>query len=183
MNPFDNNLPIVVDLDGTLIFDEISQLSARRFIRQFPWKLILLPYWYLKGVAYCKSRIAAHIDIDPKSLNFNPLVLDLIRKHKDHRIILATGADQKYAQDIAGYLGCFDHVIASDGILNNVSEVKAEHLDTYLHGEKYIYLGNSSQDIAVWKHAAYAIAVNAPATVIKRLQTLGTPYEVLSRKE
>ena len=139
----------------------------------------MLLFWFIKGVAHTKSRIADFIPIDPKTLNYNQSVLDFIKDHKDHVLVLATGADQKIAQKVAEYLGCFDHVIASDGRTNTISSHKASRLDDLLGQGQYIYLGNSSQDINVWKHAAYAVAVNTPQKVLNQLSQLGVPFEVL----
>jgi hypothetical protein len=179
LDPFDNKLPIVVDLDGTLIFNDISRESLGLFCLRFPWKIILLPFWAFRGVAYGKRRLAEEINIDPKTLRYNKLVTEFIQAHGDHRIFLATGADQKYANLVAEYLGVFEQVLASDGIVNNISVHKARRLDALLGKGGYIYLGNSSQDISVWKHAAYAIAVNASEDVIQELKNLHMPYEVL----
>jgi len=178
-DPFDNKLPIVVDLDGTLIWDEVSHLTFYAFCRRYPWKIPLLPFWLIKGVAYIKSIVAEQIPMDPKTLNYNQSVLDFLAKHKDHRMILATGADQKLAHSVADYLGLFEHVIASDGVTNTISSNKAKRLDELLGQGRYIYLGNSSQDINVWKHAAYAVAVNTPPDVLQALKDLNMPYEVL----
>jgi phosphoserine phosphatase len=174
-----DNLPIAVDLDGTLIFNELSYISLRRFCMRYPWKILMLGLWLTKGVAYVKSRLAEHINIDPKTLSYNKLVLDYIKNHSAQRIILATGADQKYAREVAAYLGCFERVIASDGLTNTVGQNKADRLNALLGQGKYIYVGNSSQDISVWRQATYAVAVNAPESVLSDLRALNMPYEVL----
>ena len=179
MDPFEQKLPIAVDLDGTLIFNDISRQSLRMFCKAFPFKIVLLPFWLLKGVAYVKSRLAEVVVIPPESLRFNPAVLNFIKKHPDHRFLLATGADERYAHAVAKHLGCFDDVIASNGVLNSISEIKASRLNKLLGQGMYIYLGNSSQDIAVWQQSAYAIAVNAPDDVVRALAGLQMPYHVL----
>lgn len=181
MQPNKNKLPIVIDFDGTLIWDELSHQMFYDFCRRYPWKIFMLPFWLIRGVAYIKSIIAQQMPIDVKNLKYNKSVLDYIANHKGHRFILATGADQKVANAVASYLGVFDeHVIASDGIINRISTEKAKSLDELLGRGQYIYLGNSSQDINVWKHAAYAVAVNAPPHVVAELKTLGVPYEILA---
>jgi phosphoserine phosphatase len=175
-------LPIVVDLDGTLILEEISYKSFWIFLRKYWWKAPMLFVWALFGVAYSKKKLAQRIPIDPSSLPYNQRVIDYIRAHKGQPIVLATGADETYAHQIANHLGLFDHVIASNGVENTISSLKARKLDDYFHGGKYVYLGNSAQDLNVWKHSAYAIAVNAPVDVVAELATLGVPYEVWPTK-
>jgi len=179
MGPFEKKLPIAVDLDGTLVFNELSYMSFWRFCRQYPWKLLLLPFWLFKGIAHIKRKFSALIPIDVKALNYNKSVLKFIESHGDHRVVLATGADLVYACQIAEYLDCFELVIASDGVVNMVSHNKAENLNKLFGKGQYIYVGNSAQDIAVWKDSAYAIAVNTPDTVLNDLKKLGVPFEIL----
>ncbi|MBP6985274.1 MAG: hypothetical protein KBB83_01630 [Alphaproteobacteria bacterium] len=171
--------PIVVDLDGTLIFDEISCKAFKRLIVTRPFKLLLAPLWLMKGVAYFKKRVANLVYIDPARLNYNPKVLQFIKSHQGQEIILATGADQKYAHVVARFLKLFHHVIASDGRVNCVSHHKAERLIRKYGKSRYIYLGNSSQDLAVWKDSLFAVAVNAPKGVLKDLAKLNVPYKIL----
>lgn len=174
-----NNLPIAIDFDGTLIWDELSHQMFYKFCLRYPWKIFLLPFWLIRGIAYVKSIVAQHMPLDVKTLNYNQSVLDYIAAHKGRRFILATGADHKVADEVADYLGVFDHVIASNGVINRISTEKAKSLDALLGQGQYIYLGNSAQDLNVWKHAAYAIAVNAPPHVVAELKELGVPYEVM----
>ena len=179
MNNNEDNLPIAVDLDGTLIFDEITAISLRKFCLRYPWKIVLLPFWLLKGMAYLKDRMGGLVDIDPRTLSYNNLVMDYIKSHAQHRMVLATGADQRYADAVAEYLGCFELVIASDGVVNRVSQNKADCLNLLFGEKKYIYVGNSSQDIAVWRQAAHAVVVNAPESVLRQLHAMQLPYELL----
>jgi hypothetical protein len=46
-------IPIVVDLDGTLIRSDLLYESASQFIIQNPFQMLYLPYWLVKkGIAY-----------------------------------------------------------------------------------------------------------------------------------
>lgn len=171
--------PIVVDLDGTLILDEISILAFKKLIASKPLKLFMTPFWMLKGMGYFKRRVAQLVQINPALLNYNPKVLQFIKSHKSQQIILATGADEKFAKAVSRFLKLFRHVIASDGRVNCVSHEKASRLNERFGKGAYVYLGNSSQDIAVWQDCVFAIAVNTPKNVLKDLKKLNVPFAVL----
>jgi hypothetical protein len=47
------NIPLVVDLDGTLLRTDLLFEATLRLIKQKPWLVLLLPIWLLKGRAHC----------------------------------------------------------------------------------------------------------------------------------
>lgn len=57
--------PLVVDLDGTLIYSDLLWEGVLLFMKRHFWQLWLLPLWVLKGKAGFKSRLAARVAIDP----------------------------------------------------------------------------------------------------------------------
>lgn len=181
MNAFAQKLPIAVDLDGTLILTDLSRHSLIHFCVRYPWKTPMVPFWLSQGRAYIKKRLADHIDIEPQQLPYNPIVIRFIEEHKKrgHHLMLATGADQRYAHAVAEHLGLFDQVLASNGQENTISHQKARRLVDLFGERKFIYIGNSSQDLAVWEKAAYALAVNTPSSVLRKLEASGTPFRVL----
>lgn len=174
-------LPLAVDLDGTLILSDLAFSSLRNFVSKYPFKVPLFPFWLLKGRAYTKRRLAENVHIIPGDLTYNQAVIDYINRHKGqgHSVLLVTGSDEKYAKVIADYLGVFDQVLASDGQTNNVSYNKAQLLSNLFGEEGFIYIGNSSQDLAVWQKCAHAVATNAPHWVLRKLQSLGKSFEVI----
>jgi hypothetical protein len=56
--PHSENVPLAVDLDGTLLRTDLLLESVFRFIKQKPWLSLLIPFWMLKGRAYLKRRIS-----------------------------------------------------------------------------------------------------------------------------
>jgi len=69
-------------------------------------------------------------------------------------LVLATAADRRIAQKIADHLSIFDEVIASDGRNNLGGAAKAEALVERFGSKGFIYAGNASTDVAVWREAA-----------------------------
>ncbi|MBS0185962.1 MAG: haloacid dehalogenase-like hydrolase [Proteobacteria bacterium] len=176
------NFPLCVDLDGTLIREDVTQLTLLQYLKQNPLRSMKVLFWFLKGRAFLKKKLAEYTEIDVSSLSFNAAVIELIKeaKKKGQPVVLATAADRYIAQKVAQYCGFFDDVIASDGYLNQRAAQKAETL-MKAYGEKnFIYVGNSKDDLKVWPHAKKAIAANASCSVARKLKNLEVSSEILS---
>lgn len=157
--------PLVVDLDGTLIFTDMLHESTLKAFRDTPWILFLLPSWLLNGRAYLKEKLARRSPISPDVLPYNQELLTWLRsqKEKGRQLVLCTASDQRIAHAIADHLGLFDDVIASDGALNLSGENKARALADRYDRTGFDYVGNSNKDLPVWEKARQAIVVNASA--------------------
>lgn len=154
--------PLCVDLDGTLIFEDVMWVSWKNLIKSNP-HMALKPFvWLLKGRAYLKHQLATYSFIDPKELTYNDQLLSFLKKCQAHglRIILATAADQKFAHCIAQHLNIFDEVIASDRTHNRRAEYKAQCLCEKFGEKNFTYIGNSYDDLKVWRVAKHAIGTN-----------------------
>lgn len=154
--------PLCVDLDGTLIYEDVIWVSWKNLIKSDFKKCFTPLLWFMKGRAYMKHQLALHSFIDPSKLTYNKELLCFLKKCKDDQIhiVLATAADEKFATTIANYLGMFDTIIASDAKCNRRAGVKAQTL-CMRYGEKgFTYIGNSYDDLKVWQHAKFAICTN-----------------------
>lgn len=157
-----DRLPLCVDLDGTLIFDDVLWVSIRRLLWRNPLTLPTIARWWAQGRAHLKQQLAQRITIDPATLSFNqPLLAYLAAaKRAGFNLHLVTAADHKYAQQISQTLGIFDDFMASDGVTNLRAAAKAQALIDRFGDQKFIYAGNSVDDIHVWRHARHSIVVN-----------------------
>jgi len=176
------NFPLCVDLDGTLIREDVTQLTLSKYLKQNPLRGVKVLFWFLNGRAFLKKKLAEFIKIDVSNLSYNPAVIKLIKeaKKKGQLVILATAADHSIAQEVAQHCGLFDDVIASDGRLNQRAAQKAKTL-MKVYGEKnFIYVGNSKDDLKVWPHAQKAIAANVSLSVARKLKKLKISSEILS---
>ncbi len=152
---------VCVDLDGTLIKNDLSWDSAKRFAKKGLFNIFRLVFWALKGIPYLKYKLAEEIEIDPSTLSYNFKFLHHIiqKKAEGSRIYLATGSTEKYANQVADYLQIFDGVFASDLKTNLVGKNKARKLSESFP-EGFTYAGNSIDDLHVWKEASKKILVN-----------------------
>src|ERR1700686_317233 len=83
---------LCVDLDGTLIRGDVLWECVLSVLKTRPLTMLRLPFWWLKGRAFLKQEVAARIQLDPASLPYRRLVLDLLReeKAKGRRVALVT---------------------------------------------------------------------------------------------
>jgi len=179
------NKVIVVDLDGTLINSDLLHESMSKFLLKNPFSIIYIFFWILRGRAYLKNRIAEIIDIDISVLPYNQLTIDWIRQKKNsgHKVILATGSNEKYAQQISDHLNFFDEVLASNSKKNFTSFEKAKLLNDRFGKFGYEYLGNSKADIAVWMSAAKAHAINYSKDTGKFLQSFSRCGDLIEKNK
>ena len=172
---------LVVDLDGTLIRTDLMWESLARRLRRNPCAIFQILFWWTRGRAKLKQKLAAQVQLDPATLPYHEKFLTWLREEKrsGRKIILATASDLKMAQSVAAHVGLFDEVLASDGQINLRSENKLRALTEKFGARGFDYAGNSTADFAVWRGAREAVVVNASRSVLAeaaRCTTLGPTF-------
>jgi len=160
-------VPLVVDLDGTLLRTDLLHESTLVLLRSDPLSVLKLPGWLAVGKAHLKREIAQRVALDFAGMPYHEELVEWLRSERacGRRLVLATASDEKLAQAVAAHLPLFDEVLASDGRTNNASDRKAAAL-VERYGERgFDYVGNSSADLAVWERARRAVLVSAPASI------------------
>ncbi|MDR2681557.1 MAG: hypothetical protein LBB29_00720 [Holosporaceae bacterium] len=168
----DNLKPICVDLDGTLILEDVTLLALKIFGRKNPLNLLKIFWWFLQGRAHLKRMLALKVDIDVSRLSYNKKLLDFLeaKRKKGHRLFLATACDRLYADKIADFIPIFDGVFASDGKINLRANAKADTLAIIFGRNNFIYAGNSVDDVRVWDKSAECILVNPSKSALKGMK-------------
>ena len=163
------NVPLVVDLDGTLIRTDMMWESLSRLLRRNPLTLFQILFWWTRGRAHLKQKLAERVQIDPATLPYHQRFLAWLHEEKrsGRKIILATASDLKMAQPVADHIGLFDEVLASDGQTNLRSENKLRVLSNKFGERGFDYAGNSTADFAVWHGSRQAVVVNASRRVLR----------------
>jgi len=166
------NIPLCVDLDGTLIYSDVLYEVLLVLLRKNVFYLLLLPIWVLRGKAHFKHMIAAHCELDPSHLPYNPDLLDYLRQqHAQGRpLVLATATHRKFAQRIADHVGLFDRVLASDADINLSGRRKLDRLKQEYGASGFDYAGNGHIDLDVWPETRRALVVNPDAGVLEAAQ-------------
>jgi phosphoserine phosphatase len=172
--------PLCVDLDGTLIRTDTLQETMLKYIWRWPYKILNLLLWLMKGRAYLKQQLASAVSLRVNEIPINQQFLAWLHqeKQKNREIILVTASDQEVAQGIAKALKIFDATLASDGCINLRAEAKAQALVNRYGKEGFAYAGNSKDDLKVWAKAGEIIAVNTPVNVLEKARMMGKPLQI-----
>ena len=169
-----NDLPLVVDLDGTLLTGDMLFESANEYLSGKPWRVLALISPLLTGRAKTKDFLAHRVTPDVSVLPYHAELLHFLREEREagRRIILATATSYLLADRIAAHLGLFDEVIASDETTNLKSSRKAEALVARFGERGFDYVGNDVADLAVWKVASKALVVSDSSALLTRIGTV-----------
>lgn len=168
-HPKNFQIPLVVDLDGTLIKTDLLWEHFARLLRRNPFWLVPFLVWWMSGRAFLKQQLARRVTIDPATLPYHEKFLAYLREQKSagRKLILATASDLQMALPVANYVGLFDEVLGSDGKTNLRSGNKLKALTSKFGARGFDYAGNSDADFAVWRGSREAVVVNASRAVLK----------------
>jgi beta-phosphoglucomutase-like phosphatase (HAD superfamily) len=173
----DDSLPLVVDLDGTLTPTDTLFESVIQTIQRNPWDILRLPFWLLKGRSVLKERLASRACLAAETLPYREALCDFLQSEraKGRVIILATAASRSIAESVAAHLGLCDDVVASDETHNLKGTRKLEAIRARA-GDRFVYAGDSSADLPIWREADAAVLVGTSPRVTKAVRR-NTPVE------
>jgi phosphoserine phosphatase len=185
-----NKIPLIVDLDHTLIDTDLLVESSKGVLGKSPWLIFHYLYWLSKGKGYLKDQLVKRFEINITELPFNEAVIVYIQKRKKlgDTVILATASHKNYAYAVAKHLKIFDDVMASNKDFNLSSHNKAEKLIQRFGEGQFDYMGDHMRDLPVWEASHLAIIVNASKRIINNtghlktfiLSNKGSPGQPLS---
>ena len=177
---FLNLRPLVIDLDGTLVRSDLLIESALAFVKSTPIFMFVLIKWLLTGKAGLKENLAKVVKLDVTRLPYDNSVIAFVEEERrtGRKIVLATASHQIYANQIAEHLKLFDQVYATDGTVNLSSHRKRDLLIDKFGVEGFDYMGNSNDDVPIWKVANRAYVVNPERGVESKANSLGNVEQV-----
>jgi 4-hydroxybenzoate polyprenyltransferase len=147
------SVPLVVDLDGTLVTTDTLFENAALLLRQRPWLILSMVLWLFRSKAALKSEIASRAQVKAEYLPFRPELVAWLQSESDagRQIVLATGAHQVTADAIAVHLGFFHEVLATNDRLNLTGSAKRDVLVKRFGLGGFDYVGNSREDVPAWR--------------------------------
>jgi 4-hydroxybenzoate polyprenyltransferase/phosphoglycolate phosphatase-like HAD superfamily hydrolase len=181
-------MPLFVDLDGTLIASDVTYESVLGGIKRKPGLLPRLPWLLVRGRAALKREMAQEVGADVRLLPYRQEVLHFLREQRwaGRRVILATASDRRFADAVAKEVGLFDDVLASDGQINLKGPNKLAAIQAYCreHGyAQFAYAGDALADLPIWKEAA-EVHVVAPGPLVRAAtRSLDKPIHVHARRQ
>lgn len=171
-------LPLVVDLDGTLVrTDTAFELIAANLTRR-PFGVFGALLAGLGSRAAMKRKLSAMGGLDAASL---PLREDLVawlvaQKAAGRKIHLVSAADQAVVDQIAVRVDLFDSAVGSRDGINLKGPKKAERLQA-LFPQGFVYVGDSPADEPVWDAAAGAAVAGGSKAAARAAERSGKPIE------
>src|ERR1700732_3883686 len=96
------DIPLCVDLDGTLVRTDTLIESLFAIFRYHPWHLFVIPLWLFRGLPYAKQKIQSLHQINVALLPYRQDVLEIIKREKSRgrRTVLVTASNQELADKI-----------------------------------------------------------------------------------
>ncbi|GIR66321.1 MAG: hypothetical protein CM15mP70_14280 [Pelagibacteraceae bacterium] len=170
----DDNKILFVDLDGTLIKEDLSNLAFSHSLKNYPFRTIFyLLVFLFKGKPYLKDKISRNFDIPFENLTFNKAAFDFIREVKNrHRVVyLISGSHQILVDQMGRYLNIFFESFGTRDNFNMVGSNKVQFIKENLKIHDFDYLGNSHKDLPIWKYTKRAIHTNASQELIKTIKS------------
>ncbi len=155
--------PLCVDLDGSLCRSDTLIESALILLRSNPLNVLRIPFWLVKGRAHLKAEIASRVDFTDIQLPLNEELLRYVEEERRHRkTVLVTGCHQSIADSIASPLDLFDDVKGTDENVNLTGTAKQAWLVNRFGQRGFDYVGNDTNDVAVWSSAHTCHVVSPP---------------------
>ncbi len=169
-----NEVPLCVDLDGTLILSDVLWESIVK-IWSKPSVGFRAVWALMNGKAAMKSVLAEEITIDPSALPYREDLLAYLHSQQEagRRLVLVTATHISIAQHIADYLGIFSDVMATDEQVNLGGERKRQAL-VAAYGEKgFDYIGDHDKDIAIFSSARLSLLADPSDRLKEKTQKVG----------
>ena len=169
-------VPLCVDLDGTLVKSDTLVDAVLLLARQQPASPLNWPKWVGKGRAGFKREVTGRATVDVEHLPYNaPLVAYLREEHaRGRQIYLATAADMGFAEQVATHFGdLFTGVLASDGTLNLAGKNKLRAFQERFP-EGFTYIGNAIPDRTLLQASVQPMVANPHRKLRSALKQDGT---------
>ncbi len=175
-------VPLILDLDGTLLRADVLYEKALSLVRADPLNIFKIVYWSLGGRAYLKRRMAqdAKLDIDTLPVNAELIEFAQTEANGGRPVHMSTATDNVTAAQIARRFPFITTVIASDGTTNLKGHAKAAELARRFP-MGFDYAGDSRADLPVWHAARRAIVVEASSRVEKAASTVANVIGIFHR--
>ncbi|MBT2189165.1 haloacid dehalogenase-like hydrolase [Sphingobium nicotianae] len=150
-------VPLCVDLDGTLTLTDLLHEGAVRYFKSSPFAIFHMLFWLLRGKAHLKRMLAEHAVMRGDLLPYRANLVAFLEEERGRQreIHLVTASPQAWADMVAGHLGLFDGVIGTTAENLKGSRKAAMLVERYGH-QGYDYVGDHPADLTVWKTARTA---------------------------
>ncbi|MFN7054681.1 UbiA family prenyltransferase [Hyphomonas sp.] len=175
-------VPLVLDLDGTLIRTDSLHEQAMVFVRRNPLNLLRLAGWVLGGRVKLKARLADAVTLDPDHLPVNEELISFAEQEAGNgrKIVLATAAHTDTAKLFLKRFPFITEFLATGDGVNLKGRHKAAALSKRFP-EGFDYAGDSRADLAVWKVARRGVLAGASKSTVAKARKVTNVEHVFSK--
>lgn len=163
-------LPIVVDLEGTLLIADTLDEGMATIVFGRPVKLPSALFSLLQGRAAFKTAVAGSQKIDIESLPARESLVEWLRERRAQgaSLHLVTSSHQSIADAVARRFGIFESATGSDqdsggDRFHLKGQAKCDHLRRRFP-DGFVYCGDSHTDIPVFLAAQAVVLCDAPSS-------------------
>ena len=174
-------IPLVTDLDDTLLKTDTLWESAVALLAKHPLTFFKFPGWLRQGKLVLKARLAKTGAENADSYPVNEEILLRLKQAADEGrpLYLATASRREVAQAVARRFALFSGVFASDDVTNLKGQAKADLLIEKFGERGFDYIGDSMADVPVWRAARRAICVSGDPKTRRAALAANTNCELL----
>jgi len=181
-----SNNPLILDVDGTLIRSDLTHELLLEGVKNNPLKLPKYVSLGLSSKSKMKEVLISDVgdSILTDVLPLEPKIVEMAKAaHSDGRdVYLCSGSEQSLIKRLAENLDFITDAFGTTPDLNLTSENKANFLmEKFPKG--FDYVGNSTQDFAVWDVAETAYAIRPPRGTENRVSATGDAVNVLEPRK
>ncbi len=177
------NLPLVVDVDGTFIKTDMLFEGFWKALGRSPAKTLRATWTHFADRSVLKSKIAQIAQIRVDLLPVNTAVADLVTaaQNDGRAVIFASAAEQGQIDQLGKYHGLDGDHLASHDHINMKGATKAAALIERYGRGGFAYAGDAAADLPVWLASGEAIVVGRQAKAEARIKAAGIPLHRLPK--
>ncbi len=177
LEKYDINIPLILDLDGTLLKSDFLYETLFQYVKQNPFRFFKAVGWLISGgKVLLKEKLEKNVNYDVALFPANEKLVQLAQyeSKRGRKIHLATASNINFAKKIAKRFDFISNIHASDDKINLKGANKAKELEkNYPQG--FIYAGDSEADIAIWQKARALVIVGAKNSLIDKIKKIKSP--------
>ncbi len=174
-----------VDLDGTLVKNDMSVTSFFYCICHNPLLLFACLYWYCKGRrSLLKFNLARHFHFDVDKLPYNQQLIAWLEQeaqNTQNTFYLISGSTTDVVTKIATKFKFFQQGFGSSTTINLTGANKLAFIQQQFANQQDIcYIGNTWVDLKVWQGVPYAVVVSDNPKFIAKAKETTTVLKVFT---
>ena len=165
-------VPLVVDVDGTLVKTDLLHETVLQFVAHHPFQLWRIPLWLIGGKSRLKRALSDRVNLDLSTIPLREETLALIKaaKAEGRPVFLASASEEGLVRKLADRIHGIEGVFGTDEAGNLAGAEKSKRLNATFGEGRYDYVGDRQIDFAVWPSARQVFAVSHSPRFSDRLR-------------